>query len=176
MIRRGLQIALLAGIMALGAAPLHAQDAYFRRSGVDPMPLTYDAGNSVNGMLQWSSGVTIVRIMDDPEAGYYFLQLEVPNEFLVTLAPNGRIGYHEGTVPEWVLSGSYEFEALIPMEFDLPGIAAYFPDPYQEGFPDWSSAAVKIPLGFAFGMAAWAVFFSASVTMRWVRDLASAAS
>lgn len=176
MIRRGLQIIFVVGITALGAAPLHAQDATLYRSGFDVMLLTYDAAASGNGMLQWSSGGTTVRILDDPEAGYYFLQLEFPGEFVVTLAPNGRIGHHEGTVPQWVFSGSYEFEAAIPVQFYLPGIAAYFPDPYQEGFPDWSSAGVKIPLGFGFGLAAWASFLALGVPIRWVKELTNAAT
>jgi hypothetical protein len=50
------------------------------------------------------------------------------------------------------------------------------PDPYEEAFPDWESAAVKIPLGFTFAMAFWAGAVALTISLKWVRDLASAAS
>lgn len=47
---------------------------------------------------------------------------------------------------------------------------------YVDAFPDWNAAATKIPLGFGFAMSFWAACVAASVAMRWVRDLASAAT
>jgi hypothetical protein len=49
-------------------------------------------------------------------------------------------------------------------------------DPYYNEFPDWESAAVKIPLGFTFGMTFWAAAVALTISLKWVRDLASAAS
>jgi len=49
-------------------------------------------------------------------------------------------------------------------------------DPYEEAFPDWASAAVKIPLGFAFGLAFWAVCLAFGVPLKWAKEISSAAS
>lgn len=56
------------------------------------------------------------------------------------------------------------------------GIRISETDEYEEAFPDWESAAVKIPLGFAFGMAFWAAVLSMHIPMKWVRQLTEAAS
>lgn len=49
-------------------------------------------------------------------------------------------------------------------------------DPYEEAFPDWESAGVKIPLGFSFAMSFWAVCIVATIGIKWAKELASAAS
>jgi hypothetical protein len=51
----------------------------------------------------------------------------------------------------------------------------YVPPPEEPTF-DWTSAVVNIPFGFAFAMSFWAVAVSLSVAMKWVRELASAAT
>lgn len=50
------------------------------------------------------------------------------------------------------------------------------PSEYEVAFPDWSSAAVKIPLGFTFGLVLWASVLAFHVPMQWVRSLSQNAS
>lgn len=191
MIRRGLQIMCLVGITALGAAPLFGQ----------VFPPAVQVGD-MGGIFEQYNGVYVFAedldvYPDGTSKGYY--EDNNGNYLTVTIAEVDEAIYYDlGAGPSAPEQG--ELRATIfytPNQYSFVvgwvrsstgaplgyGYAQplwnYNPgggNEYEEAFPDWESAAVKIPLGFTFAMSFWAVAVAGSIAMRWVKDLASAAS
>jgi hypothetical protein len=194
MTRRGLQITFVVGIMALGAAPLFGQIGPAGSILIDGAPTV--AGVNYNGLY--------VTISSGPNEGsvvwtrYGISTNEPPYATLAAAGPYGSSTGHivrlhsswPGTSRnENVAARSVSVSPNPPLttwnNFSLPleigGVAFTFdsaggPDPYSEAFPDWESASVKIPLGFALGMAFWAAAVALTIPMKWIKELASAAS
>lgn len=190
MIRRGLQILILVGITALGAAPVYAiwstppgslvvmdvgtingvnMDGLYVLVGIESQTSQYqrwgyDGEVGTGAALQY-------ELWDDADGVGGFGALRLRQGVTQVRATSGF---------SW--DGSYPFEKAFSTTNPSLGKVVFYqtaagPDAeYAAAFPDWSSAAEKIPLGFGFAMAFWASAVAASVAMKWVRDLASAAS
>jgi len=198
MIRRGLQICLVCFITALGAAPLSAQysppanfPAAVTLSGVPPITYQQATPLDVNGYYvavstSNNATTTFVRYNEDQQNAYRV-----------------RIDHTPGGNPVWGVRLWTALEAGLPIQV-LFNTSSYPTTPFtgqvntaftggvagtatfvlhgaplsdeERAFPDWAKAATLIPLGFSFAMAFWGVAVAASVSMKWVRDLASAAS
>lgn len=190
MIRRGLQILLSAGITALGAAPCFASfpsdivlqgfnvvtnvgdpNGYYVQTGttgVDGSTLfsryaTEPDGPKFSILVRWFANsqwqVAVRRGLTDANVSLKTVggaSNSFPGPSSWVGGWTGYSGYDPGTTAALVVpSGDYQYEVA---------------------FPDWESAAVKIPLGFTFAMSFWAAAVALSIGMKWVRDLASAAS
>lgn len=186
MIRRGLQVVFLCGITFLGAAPLHAQRAGYPQS----ITLTGISVAGYNGTYYWIGGTSstssyIWAKYDQTNGSRWasILELNSTAIFVQLHSSEPPTNNYVDTRVAWVqvatpVNGwpTAPFGAF-NNEYNGGGTLNFAPpDPYEEAFPDWESAAVKIPLGFSFAMAFWGVAVAASVSMKWVRDLASAAS
>lgn len=177
MIRRGLQFALFCGFVSLGAAPSFGQVSVSQVeianfhpaiNGVYNTRVYADSNGTENFVVLlgpgeawvYDNGTIVVRV---EITGY-----EYPST--VTILPDGSVSYDSSvysTVGNWTVS----IDGVLWASVQGTG-----PDPYEENFPDWASAAVKIPLGFALGMALWASALATGIGLKWARDLASAAS
>lgn len=191
MIRRGLQLVVGVGIlMMLGAAPcLAVLGAYVDLQGFPTVSWEY---NSETGTMDLDgryyemedapgnytrtdeNGMTRVYSFSDDGIYVYVFGPPFGDDLFYWAVFNSASG-------EWYMeSDIYGFGP--PTEnWSVTGanglsFGTVEPDPFEQAFPDWESAAVKIPLGFSFAMAFWGVAVAASVSMKWVRDLASAAS
>ena len=186
MIRRGLYILLMLGFLSMGAAPCFSQldiqtvtvenfhplvDGEYTYSGSE---LSYSdwAGNPRYERDLYSYGsdsdFRIVKVINNGTI-IFFLQAINLSEFspLVTFTPDGNVTYDTSFFQD-TGNWSIYIDGVLWSSKPL--------DPYEQAFPDWESAAVKIPLGFGFAMAFWAVAVALSISMRWVRDLASVAT
>lgn len=184
MIRRGLQILIGVGVITLGAAPSFGQfqgsppstitvsgapDEFLNRTWYYDAPdgedFTYFSGELGSG---WPLRVNVDLVhayfwLGDPEGND-----SVEREYVILL---------DGTWSETITAtGGVASTFAVVWEGGGFGPGFSATDPYPDNFPDWESAAVKIPLGFGFAMAFWAVAVAASMAMRWVRDLASVAT
>jgi hypothetical protein len=192
MIRRGLQITFVVGIMALGAAPscLATVSQNFPKQIV-LQDFAMIGGVDYNGVyVNVSQSGTIIS-----PAGWFqkyttdgssapIVEVRMSADFLSAMlmlrptlnaAAVGNTGYRDissGWGSPWpgtfwnITQGGLAF---ISMEED-PDVL------YNVAFPDWESASVKIPLGFALGMAFWAAAVALTIPMKWIKELASAAS
>jgi hypothetical protein len=182
MIRRGLQIFLC--VVFLGAAPCFSQDYSNFPQSLFLQDRPYTGAVDPNGyyvlvVAQQDYGSSIYqRFGQDPAISFRIgLYYTKPN----ATWPNGfwEIRLEEGGV---VRSQTVVVAATLPTSFAMQGGGTVIPnqlppaDPYEEAFPDWEAAGVKIPLGFGFGLALWASAFAIVVPIRWVRELANAAS
>ena len=186
MIRRGLQF--LCCLVLLGAAPCFAQEdpySIFPQSLVLQDRATTSVGDPNGYYVQVTqqlnyTGSVFQRFGQDPLTAFRIgLLYSRPNASF----PNGfweiRLEQNGSIISQTIIVG-----ATIPSPFSMSGGGTVIlnqlpPDPnapYEEAFPDWESAAVKIPLGFTLAMAFWAAAVGLSVSMKWVRDLASAAT
>jgi len=176
MIWRSLQV--VCGAFLLGAAPFAHGSAII--SGFSPLiDGTYDyyPGSSDYAPHAWYGG-------DDGDFGFYFdggsLYL-FSDSMSVYELDSDRIWRDTSTGEILNLAPGEAWEVFLQdvgeqVEGAWPSTPPPPPDPYEENFPDWSSARIKIPLGFTFGLAVWAMVLAATVPMKWVRDLTSAAS
>lgn len=173
MIRRGLQFACL-WMFLLGAAPLSAQidyqyyPQYVTLSGFEILAWNgiYTRGLFVDGAIEYyqypaDTGSLFMRVSFRPADGLV----------IVALWSGGT------TLTQKTYSGNQPLPEIMT-GFSVGGGVAMTttPDEYQQAFPDWASAGARIPLGFTFGMSVWAVCVAAAISLKWVRDLASAAS
>lgn len=194
MIRRGLQILVLVGITALGAAPSFGQTPppYWQwphQVVVQGLPITQ--GSDPNG-LYVNTGT-----LGQQGSGFIYTRYQVGGTNAVT-SWKLDLKYVSVSQVRWelYLGGSYWFtvDSIADTWTSLPRTfspvtrwdgfvatngAVIFQapppvDPYEEAFPDWDSAGVKIPLGFAFGLAVWASLYAMAVPFKWVRDIANA--
>lgn len=200
MIRRGLQILSMVGITALGAAPCFGQVGTTNfptqvtlQDFSDPLVnglYVVVGGSSTSGTYVFQryspgGGTNAVRwltIGDQTNSTQFMYRIWNRNP----PSPHGDVtgllyvSENYGTFTQSV--GNFKVYAVgFPNASGLAVNSWYVPPPTLEeqldaAFPDWESAAVKIPLGFGFAMAFWAVAVALSVSMKWVRDLASAAS
>lgn len=191
MIRRGLQILGLVGITALGAASARAQE-YPPAVTMTGFPLV--SGVNVNGYYVKTGttgafGATGQYTLYDAEENALVLEIRAvldganvrwgavvrtssgANPILTRVSSDSPVLLNGWTVMSGWRLGSTVTGALVN------GSTVVDQDfPYSSEFPDWESAAVKIPLGFSLAMSFWAVCVAAAISMRWVRDLASAAT
>lgn len=198
MIRRGLQITFVVGIMALGAASCFAQ-----YDGTMPYRLTVLSGDFgfegvyvITGQTtdaESSLGGVYQRYTRDGQPPYWLLVRSYPQTD--SLRKTRMQIYVHSEYPENLNSASEVGTTIILSDVIVgptPSLITtligdilidWFPPappnpnaPYQEAFPDWESASVKIPLGFALGMAFWAAAVALTIPMKWIKELASAAS
>lgn len=197
-IRRGLQIIVLVGITALGAAPCFGQytppanfPAAVTLSGVPPITYQQPVPLDVNGYYvavstSNNATTTFVRYNEDGQNAYRV-----------------RIDYTAGGNPVWAVRLFNAAENALPIQSTFNTVAwpsspftaqvntaftggvagtatwvlhAAPLNDYQLAFPDWSAAGVKIPLGFGLGLAMWASFLALGVPIRWVKELTNAAT
>lgn len=190
MIRRGLQISL-AGLVLLGAAPL-----LYAQAGSTNWPTSVTlqgfAESDLNGYysLVGELGNDGTRIFQRYSSGgsspawWVTLSDVIANNTVVcgihtdypTTSTDTRVYLSPVTGPNWPSSfgsfiGGAPANAVAILSWEVVGS-----DPYEEAFPDWESAAEKIPLGFSLSMMFWGVAVASSIAMRWVKELSSAAS
>jgi len=196
MIRRGLQFIVLVGITALGVAPSFGQTNYNHwPASISLSGFPIFEGQNVNGYWvltgSGTSGTTSEFTLWDDEANTVTARLRFTYTFstgtmvgIISIDPTfGGGGFrYTRQLTSW---GNNPLPASITGWGNVNGAppavsAAAFPamvaDEFASAFPDWPSASQKIPLGFSMVMAFWAVCVAASISMKWVRDLASAAS
>lgn len=193
MIRRGLQLIAVVGL--LGAAPFCFGQAgttnapsYVVLQDFDDNSLNglYNVVGTIPGQGQGSSVLhrytgedSPVRYVSLQQGGGYSVTVRIhstyPETYFSGLLYQGSTGsqlFLESWTGQFTgYSGNANESATAIFGWGSP-----VPDPYEEAFPDWESAAQKIPLGFTFAMAFWGVAVAGSMAMRWVKDLASAAS
>jgi hypothetical protein len=196
MIRRGLQLMLLVGITALGAASSAAQYPYqlsitntgipgadgnyfkFQNpiSGSGNVYQRYDTDNNNLG--------TVMEVL--AQAPYtathqWYITLRTG----VTASSGGNtVGVHGGIytnagIPtaNYTMTKQNGYSGTFTVRvFKEPPPPPTLEEQIGSVFPDWASASVKIPLGFGFAMAFWAACLAVAIPMKWVKDLASAAS
>ena len=180
MTRRGLQITFVVGIMALGAALSFGQmqvqsveivNFHPNVNGVYNFNVfnydTYENDQPINVSVfigpgeayVYQNGTMIVRI-EAADSSYSW----------ITFLPDGTVSYDPSVYPD---AGNWSVYVDGVLWSSGVGIE---PDPYDEAFPDWESASVKIPLGFGLGMAFWAAAVALTMPMKWIKELGSAAS
>jgi hypothetical protein len=175
---RGLQIIALVGITALGAASSHAW-TYNGLTYPDNMLVQGSPYGYMNGLWLAQTNVN--------NGGWWFVQYGATNVLhRVHLTDNGtstsvwlmQNGNNRVDLTPQVNTSQWRSAGFPTQTFQAGGTVAFniSQDPYDQAFPDWESAAVKIPLGFTFAMSFWAAAVALSIGMKWVRDLASAAS
>lgn len=152
------------------SATLNIDGEYYPAFGDEYVTTYYKAGSNEAFLYVHKGG----------EAVYLQVDLNWMNNGAVVafrIRPDGSLEPIDGNVDQSLFLPQFENWVV---RFDGAIFAAagsYLPtDPYPGNFPDWQSAAVKIPLGFGFAMSFWAAAVAASIAMKWVRDLASAAS
>lgn len=171
MIRRGLQILILVGITALGAAPSLAQDP--------PTPIflrgwTLPGGESIDGEYHLVT-VDNVASLDPswslPLPGYTgdsaWKIFWVDGDGWFVIGPGyGDLRLGGDLLNLWApmtqgsdVRGGLLYVGQLPNETETLGMSSW-----------------AIVYGFGFAMAFWAAAVALSVSMKWVRDLASAAS
>lgn len=184
MMWRGLQFALVVSL--LGAAPLFALE-WGPQITVSGMP-SFPSGGADYGELRFNG------IYDEFQPGGYKLDaLSVDSTGYLWRAEIYRLdsGFAfevlgpDGIYQAQYVNGAWElwndqYNVGLPTSnwsvlYQGGGFGPGY-DPFDDNFPDWESAAVKIPLGFTFAMSFWAAAVGLSIGMKWVRDLASAAS
>lgn len=194
MIRRGLQVVFLCGITFLGAAPLFGQAGttnYPTRVTLQGFPVAEH-----NGLFMLVGGTF-------NQDGYVFQRYEtgLPAKFWVVFGDQasgdqkyahfytnyptsvttaGRVYWRDffGPAMPSALTGAYQ-QSNGQLISGATWIFSWAVGPVsdeEKAFPDWAKATVLIPLGFSFAMAFWASAVALSVAMKWVRDLASAAT
>jgi hypothetical protein len=196
MIRRGLQITFVVGIMALGAAPSFGQTNYNHwPSSISLSGFPIFEGQNVNGywVLVGSgmSGTTSEFTLWDDQANTTIARLRFTYTFstgnmvgVISIDPSFSGGgfRYSRTLTSW---GNNPLPASITGWANVNGAppavsAAAFPsmvaDEFASAFPDWASATQKVPLGFSMGMAFWATALALTIPMKWVKELASASS
>lgn len=192
MIWRGLQMRLAACILcmiALGAASSLGQ-TYSRSNHPAFVTISGVTFPEYNGVYQWigstsvSGGATLAKY--DQTSGTRWLTVWEEGPSILWF------GLHSGDPGSSHTSQRVAFARVDTQPHAWP-TSAFGPwsvgfggqgimsmsvvtDPYELAFPDWESAALKIPLGFAFAMSFWGVAVAASMGMKWVKELASAAS
>ena len=198
MIRRGPQyVSLLCSVLLLGAASCFGQVSYPSQIELVGFGIPAGGSGSLDGVIPFSfSPWEELAIYQAPniEAGiagdvgngivleFYVATYEGNPSASFTILPGGEISLGSGpyaSLDEMFPNGAawtVYFDGLVYAAGNIAGTGGGGGDPYEENFPDWESAAVKIPLGFSLAMAFWAACVAASVSMKWVRDLASAAS
>lgn len=197
MIRRGLQFIAGVGIMMmLGAAPCFAQSwpTYVILQGFTNASINGYYVNVAGSTTNAPWGYAYQRYAESASAPDYWITLEkdntgtsrnikIYNQNPVTPVFNTPWLYgHGGTSSGWPsqLSGTWRDANWTIVSPALAGAALLkfdaVPDEFTQSFPDWAKAATLIPLGFTFAMAFWAACVAAAISMKWVRDLASAAS
>lgn len=196
MIRRGLQYAMFVGFLALGAASSLGQTNYNHwPASISLSGFPIFEGQNVNGYWvltgSGASGTTSEFTLWDDDANTVTARLR----FTYTYATGNMVGVistdtnfagggfrYTRSLTSW---GNNPLPASItgwanangaPPALNAAAFPAMVADEFASAFPDWPSATQKIPIGFAFGMAFWGVCVAASISMKWVRDLASAAS
>lgn len=191
MIQRGLQLIAVVGL--LGAAPLYAQSGYQWPGTAVVTGLAPVDGVELNGTYiltgaEVDSGTYWYTQFSPGGSGNPLLELRFVDDasFTARIFVNGayrlRINILVGQIPL-----TYPYQLNDQWRDNFGGLKAAPnsltllsstppPDPYEEAFPDWESAVTTIPLGFTFAMAFWGVAVAASMAMRWVKELASAAS
>lgn len=195
---RGLVGALWLGVFTFGgAAPLYADaqamgyPSRFTLQGITGFHVAANGLYVVVGDLGADSGWVFQRYTTGTNSAQYhiaaFLSSTGGTEIQVfqgTPSTNGalnygnRIGFTQTKTGGWVHS-SWNFTSGVAGVVGATAIADYTwapPNEYAAAFPDWESAAVKIPLGFGFAMAFWAAAVALSIPMKWVRELTSAAT
>jgi len=193
MIRRGLQLVVGVGIfMMLGAAPSFGQSGVKLPQSITLQNIIYPTNQvNPNGMYvmttaETQSGSLWYTRFGTSNAPTYTLEVRTSGANPVSglrhlLIRSGAFVADAGT--QTIKTGAYPhqygpFSALSGSGYSGGQIlwAAPPDNEYSSEFPDWASAAVKIPLGFGFAMSFWAAAVTLSISMRWVRDLASAAT
>lgn len=189
MIRRGLQF--VCSVVLLGAAPLLAQQQGF------PTQITLQdfTNNAINGLYlqvgesqnSTTPGAVFQRFTTGTNTPAYWVNAIVrTNDWTVVrvyssyptdinnwlyASEYGRLANNafKSSYTVWT-AGSTAISGAAILSWEVP------PNEYEQAFPDWDSAAVKIPLGFAFGLALWASVLAFHVPMQWVRSLSERAT
>lgn len=200
MIRRGLQF--FAVLVLLGAAPCLAQVYVLQTPAAltlqDFTNSTFNGFYTQVGQVQTtlaSVSLTYQRFSTDPSNGRWvaFLRNTATGQWNVSIYTNYPVQDHTvGRVTrsiDYVTSSNTVPPLSVSAFYNVPGSVSSTPTAgtavftwnaadaeMQQAFPDWASAGVKIPLGFTFAMSFWAAAVALSIGMKWVRDLASAAS
>jgi hypothetical protein len=199
MIRRGLQIFGLVGITALGAASSFASvgETATRLPEQIVVQNTVINGVNFNGLYlkvgdltalgsQFWQRYTTSETQVPPVISFQMPPTEsTANNFTIrfhTSWPTNATAVHTFQSPQSALNQQLGAVSTIEMN-NLPGggsgqllVTMFVSNDFREAFPDWESAAGKIPLGFTLAMSFWAVCVAAAISMRWVRDLVSAAT
>jgi hypothetical protein len=187
---RGLQFWVVVGIMALGAAPSFGQilGSYADAYNWPVVPADPDSGRpavALSGRYYFEGsfdqgGTEKFTYRLSLVGNYFAAEMNVYDNGGIIVELSGGDGVY--TV-EWNGSGwdvgTDDFSVGAPMNARVVGsngIRIAETDEFREAFPDWESAAVKIPLGFGLGMAFWAAAVALSLPIKWAKDLASAAS
>lgn len=196
MIRRGLQFCVVVGISALGAAPslasftgepmplrIYVNNTVQSNAGIDYAGVYVPTGSTESGVGPFV-GLYQRYVTDGTEPRY--IVLAAISQFGI-----GTLDFHADFPTAW---RSYSPTERVEGQYNLADVSVGIPttlnlavgtvtldwflpaDPYEEAFPDWESAATKIPLGFGMGMAFWASSVALAIPIKWVKDLASAAS
>ena len=197
MIRRGLQLVVGVGIfMMLGVAPCSAQNwpNYVILQGFTNASINGYYVNVAGSTTNAPWGYAYQRYAESTTAPDFWITLYKDNTGSARniaiyeqnpLTPVYNTPYlysHGGSSASWPtqFSGQWRDANNALISPTLAGAALLkfdaVPDEYTQAFPDWSKAATLIPLGFTFAMAFWASAVALSITMKWVKDLASAAS
>ena len=197
MIRRGLQLVVGVGIfMMLGVAPCSAQNwpNYVILHGFTNASINGYYVNVAGSTTNAPWGYAYQRYAESVTAPDYWITLEkdnagnarnikIYNQNPVTPVFNTPWLYgHAGLSTGWPsqFSGAWRDANWTLISPTLAGAALpkfdAVPDEYNQAFPDWSKAATLIPLGFTFAMAFWAAAVALTISLKWVRDIASAAS
>jgi hypothetical protein len=195
MIRRGLQF-LIAVMCTLGAAPcfsqitnIHPNPEQIVLQGVTVSNVSYDGlytkvgENSPGGTFLFQRYSTESDVTPPIVTWQSFDPQQSTNQNVgVRLHAQWPTTISSGTV---LLTSFTNFSAIkfglgevtpISLGTGSALVTFYVSDEFRQAFPDWASAAVKIPLGFTFAMAFWAAAVALTISLKWVRDLASAAS
>jgi hypothetical protein len=192
MIRRGLQLIVLVGTTALGAAPCFGQagttntPSYVYLQDFDDPTVNgvYNVVGTVPGTGQGTSvlhrytGETSpVRYLSLQHGGGYNVTARIHSAYPSTFGTSllyqlttSSLNYPASWTGTWTGYSGRTNEVATAV-FGWGAV-----DLYPLNFPDWASASVKIPLGFTFAMAFWAAAVALTISLKWVRDLASAAS
>lgn len=199
MIRRGLQSWLVVGIVALGAAPCLGQydgtiphrvtvvstnnSAY---SGVYILTgTTNPAESSLGGVYQrYTTGglepywLSWRNYPETDATRRYRVSFLISSEYPTTWSFNGgaELVYQLELTNVTVGTSPTSIPLVNMGEAIVDWIEPTAANPYDDAFPDWQSAGVKIPLGFALGMTFWAAAVALTIPMKWVKELVSAAS
>lgn len=205
MIWRGLQIVVVVGIIALGAAPCLGQ-VTLAHPELIYLEEVYAGGLNFSGIYRQvgeiqDTSVTSLRIWqryttDGSTPRYLSVEIRsmapgntririicsltypsTPSTPLSTdLDSNDEIAITIGTIESMNQTAGFENVLWFSDNNGAAVVIFYELTEFREAFPDWQSAGVKIPLGFAMGMAFWAAAVALTIPMKWVKELVSAAS
>lgn len=191
MIWRGLQVILVVGITALGAAPCFGQynTNWPTRVFVSNHPnAVFNGAYLAVGNIANEAGRVWQRYSEGESTTYWlglytepgFRGVRVFTNYPTSILSGQVAQMSYGNLAGWptaittfqnVTVGGVQGPAGVSLVWDNSADI-----PYLQNFPDWESAKVKIPLGFGFGLGMWAIMLAAGVPLMFVRQLTNSAT